>query len=64
MNALKAYSSRSLNHLAVDIPGRRRWARHGSTRYLWTSEAVSAAIHYVVRKQGDTMAAFEMSAAR
>ena len=43
---------------------RRRWARHGSTRYLWTSAAVSAAIHYVVREQGDAMAVFEMPAAR
>ena len=45
-------------------PNRRRWARHGSTRYLWTSTAASAAIHYVVREQGDAMAVFEMPAAR
>jgi hypothetical protein len=48
MNALKAYSSRALNHLAFDQPD-----RHGSTRYLWTRESVSEAIHYVVREQGD-----------
>ena len=64
LNALKAYSSRALNHLALDSPDRRRWARHGSTRYLWTSAAVSAAIDYVVREQGDAMAVFEMPAAR
>ena len=64
LNALKAYSSRTLNHLALDSPNRRRWARHGSTRYLWTSAAVSAAIHYVLREQGDAMAVFEMPAAR
>jgi REP element-mobilizing transposase RayT len=64
LNALKAYSSRALNHLALDSPNWRRWARHGSTRYLWTSAAVSAAIDYVVREQGDAMAVFEMPAAR
>ena len=64
LNALKAYSSRALNHLALDSPNRRRWARHGSTRYLWTSAGFSAAIQYVVREQGDATAVFEMPAAR
>jgi REP element-mobilizing transposase RayT len=64
LNAFKAYSSRALNHLGLDSLHRRRWARHGSTRYLWTSEAVSAAIRYVVREQGEAMAIFEMPAAR
>ena len=36
MNAFKCYASRALEQLGVDFPGRRRWARHGSTRYLWT----------------------------
>ncbi|HEV2200051.1 MAG TPA: transposase [Bryobacteraceae bacterium] len=55
MTALKAYSSRALNESALDPPHRRRWARHGSTRYLWTVESVRAAIHYVVREQGPAM---------
>ncbi|MEX2261154.1 MAG: hypothetical protein WD696_04345 [Bryobacteraceae bacterium] len=38
----------------------RRWARHGSTRYLWTTEEVSAAISYVVSRQGDPLAVFEL----
>ena len=59
LNALKAFSSRALNDIALDNPGRRRWSRHGSTRYLWTSEAVLAAIHYVVYEQGDPMAVFD-----
>ncbi len=58
--ALKAYSSRALNESELDDPDRRRWARHGSTRYLWTGDAVRAAIHYVVREQGEPMAIFEM----
>ena len=59
LNTMKAYSSRALNQLALDSPNRRRWARHGSTCYLWTSAAVSAAIQYVVREQGEAMAVFE-----
>jgi REP element-mobilizing transposase RayT len=61
--AMKAYSSRALNESELDGPDRRRWARHGSTRYLWTGDAVRAAIHYVVREQGEPMAIFEMSSA-
>ena len=55
----KTYSSRSLNQAAMDGAGRNRWARHGSTRYLWNPEQIGAAIHYVVREQGDQMAVWE-----
>ncbi len=64
MNALKAYTSRALNDRALDGPDRRRWARHGSTRYLWTTDAVRAAIQYVVRQQGKPMAVLEMTSPR
>jgi len=64
MNAVKAYSSRVLNRVGQDGSKRRRWARHGSTRYLWASAAVSAAIEYVVRGQGEPMALYEMDGAR
>lgn len=40
MNALKSYASRSLNRLESEHPGRKRWARHGSTRWLWKDEEV------------------------
>jgi REP element-mobilizing transposase RayT len=59
LNTMKSYSSRSLNQAAIDSPDRRRWARHGSTRYLWTGDAVRAAIQYVVREQGESMAVYE-----
>jgi REP element-mobilizing transposase RayT len=59
MNDLKSYASRYLNQLGLDDPARKRWARHGSTRWLWKPEHVSAAIRYVVDEQGDRMAAFE-----
>jgi hypothetical protein len=62
--AMKAYSSRALNDSKLDTPDRRRWARHGSTRYLWTGGAVQAAIRYVVYEQGEPMGVFEITAPR
>jgi hypothetical protein len=59
MNDLKSYASRCLNRIGLDEPGRKRWARHGSTRWLWKPEDVSAAIRYVVDEQGHPMAVFE-----
>jgi REP element-mobilizing transposase RayT len=59
MNDFKAYASRLLNHAKLDDPDRRRWTRHGSTRWLWDEESVSAAIRYVVDGQGEAMAVFE-----
>jgi REP element-mobilizing transposase RayT len=59
MNDFKAYASRSLNQMKIDEPGRKRWARHGSTRWLWKPLQVTAAIEYVVREQGEPMSAFE-----
>ena len=47
MTALKASASASLNRLGIDGCSSRRWARHGSTRYLWNPEDLSAAIHYL-----------------
>ena len=61
LNALKAYSSRRLNEAGLDMPDRKRWARHGSTRWLWDEESVSAAIRYVVEGQGELMALFVRS---
>ena len=59
MNAFKSYASRALNRLGVDGPDCRRWARHGSTHYLWRKEEVTAAVHYVLCQQGEPMAVFE-----
>jgi len=55
LNDFKAYASRSLNVLE---PNRRRWVRHGSTRYLWTHDEVSAAVAYVLYGQGESMAVY------
>ena len=59
MNDLKSYASRCLNLRGLDEPARKRWARHGSTRWLWQPKSVSAAVRYVVDEQGDPMAVFE-----
>jgi REP element-mobilizing transposase RayT len=59
MNAFKTYASRRLNRMGLDEPNRKRWARHGSTRWLWKPQHVSAAIQYVVAEQGDAMSVFE-----
>ena len=58
MNDFKAYTSRALNRLDGDGPGRKRWARHGSTRWLWNDQDVREAIRYVVEEQGEPMAVF------
>ena len=59
MSDFKAYASRHLNRMSLDEPNRKRWARHGSTRWLWKPKHVSAAIQYVVAEQGDAMSVFE-----
>jgi len=53
MGKLKAFASRALNERF----GRRekRWARHGSTRWLFDPRGVQGAVDYVVRGQGKPM---------
>lgn len=58
MNEFKSYASRELNRLDLDGSDRKRWARHGSTRWLWKDEDVREAIRYVVEEQGEPMAVF------
>jgi REP element-mobilizing transposase RayT len=56
MNDLKAYSSRALNEIE---PPRPRWARHGSTKILFTRRTLEAAVEYVLSKQGKPMAIYQ-----
>jgi len=58
MNDFKSYASRGLNRLGRDGSDRKRWARHGSTRWLWKDQDVQEAIRYVVEEQGEPMAVF------
>ena len=59
MNTLKSNVSHALNRSGLDPPDPRRWARHGSTRYLWTHEQITRAIRYVISQQGNPMAVYE-----
>ena len=58
MSDFKSYASRGLNRLGRDGLDRKRWARHGSTRWLWKDKDVKDAIRYVVEHQGEPMALF------
>jgi REP element-mobilizing transposase RayT len=55
MNDLKAYGSRALNKAGFDRPDCKRWTRHGSTRYINNESYLTAAINYVLHKQGVPM---------
>ena len=55
----KSYASRRLSRMRLDEPDQKRWARHGSTRFLWKPPHVLAAIQYVIDEQGDAMSVFE-----
>jgi REP element-mobilizing transposase RayT len=58
MNDFKSYGSRALNKLGRDGADRKRWAHHGSTRWLWNDQDVRDAIRYVIDEQGEPMAFF------
>ncbi|MEO5924386.1 MAG: transposase [Bryobacteraceae bacterium] len=59
MNAFKSYASRALNAKYPAHSSRLRWARHGSTRHLFTREALENAIKYTLDAQGERMAIYE-----
>ncbi len=59
MTIFKSYASRALNARQPGQRNRIRWARHGSTRYLWSKESIDAAVVYVLDKQGERMAWYE-----
>ena len=61
MSDFKGYASRRLNQMSLDDPNRKRWARHGSTRWLWKPKHVAAAMQYVVAGQGEAMSVLESS---
>ena len=59
MVALKAYASRTLNECGLDEGRPKRWARHGSTRWLWTGRELDRVVRYVVDEQGEAMEVYE-----
>jgi REP element-mobilizing transposase RayT len=53
LTALKANCTRALAANGfVPEDQARVWSRHGSTRYLWNDDDVSAAVDYVLNRQG------------
>lgn len=44
LNTLKSYASRKLNRAGLEPHGTKRWARHGSMKYLWSEADVESAI--------------------
>jgi len=53
MNDFKSYMTRGLRRAGLVDSKATVWGRHGSTRYLWTPEAIVAACRYVVEDQAD-----------
>jgi REP element-mobilizing transposase RayT len=62
MSTFKAYASRRLSEAGHDSCGRKRWSRHGSTRYLWDLKGLQDAVHYVVSEQGPPMQVYDCRA--
>jgi REP element-mobilizing transposase RayT len=55
MTTLKAWSTRRLREAnLLEVKG-RAWSRHGSTKYLWTTENVETACRYVSEEQGSDL---------
>jgi REP element-mobilizing transposase RayT len=52
MAAFKAWSTRRMREAGLADGEARVWARHGSTRCLWSEEAVQRAVAYVIEGQG------------
>lgn len=59
MSDMKGRASRDSNRAGFDDGNRRRWARHGSTRYLFRDDKVAAAIRYTLDGQGERMAYYD-----
>lgn len=59
MNSFKAYATRRQREQGILSATEKVWARHGSTRYLWTEDHIAAAADYVVNGQGGELPRFE-----
>jgi REP element-mobilizing transposase RayT len=51
LDAFKSWSTRRLVEAGMLEADRPAWTRHGSTRYLWTPDAVERACQYVIEAQ-------------
>jgi REP element-mobilizing transposase RayT len=55
MTSHKAWASRGMIDLGLCQRKQSRWTDHGSTRYLWSHEAIEWACDYVLNRQGDDL---------
>jgi REP element-mobilizing transposase RayT len=55
LNDAKTAASRRLNKAFPAERDRPRWTRHGSTRYVWTEEALAEKVRYVLEGQGEPL---------
>jgi len=55
MNTLKSWITRCMVEQGLIPQGNRVWARHGSTRYLWSLEGIDEACRYVLDGQGEPL---------
>jgi REP element-mobilizing transposase RayT len=51
MNSFKSWATRKLVEQKVFPAKTKAWSRHGSTRYLWTTESIKKACKYVLEGQ-------------
>lgn len=59
MHSFKAYATRRLRGDGLINAEDKVWARHGSTKYLWTNEHIEQATEYVLYGQGDDLPEFD-----
>lgn len=58
-DSFKSYSTRKLRQTGLIAKDVHPWARGKSRRYLWKSEHVQRAIHYVLYEQGEAIPDFD-----
>ena len=58
MRSCKANASKCLNRTGFEDPERKRWTTHGSTKYLWSADAIAEKAEYTLNGQGAPMAWF------
>ncbi len=63
MNELKAWSSRRLREQLGEPADRRRWTKHGSTKWLWTTDELRDRIDYTLDRQGVRLEHYDGSGA-
>ncbi len=58
LRVCKANASKRLSQAGFEQADRKRWTHHGSTRYLWSDDAVAQKVHYTLHEQGEAMAIY------